>query len=240
MEIRCAVVDDEFLARKYLKDYIAKVPTLTLVGDFNSPLKASPLLQQRTIDLLFLDIQMPDINGLEFLRTLDYKPLIILTTAYSEYALEGYELDVVDYLLKPFSFQRFLQAVHKAEKQLISNSPNENSQPMEQEASLHSNYIVIRADRKFYKINYPDLLYIEGQKAYVTFHYKDKRTTALFSMKELEDRLPTSQFIRIHKSYIVSIDKIEVLEGNQLTVGEITLPIGKSYREQVLRIFQSE
>ncbi|MFO7939844.1 MAG: LytTR family DNA-binding domain-containing protein [Bacteroidales bacterium] len=239
MKIRCVVIDDEFLARKYLMDYIEKVPSLELIGDFNSPLKAGELLQQSQVDLLFMDIQMPEMNGLEFLRTLRHKPQVILTTAYSEYALEGYELDVADYLLKPFSFQRFLEAVHKAERHMIlpEATPGNLQQP---NAEVHTNYIVIRADRKFYKINYPDLLYIEGQKAYVTFHYKDKHTTALFSMKELEERLPSEQFIRIHKSFIVSINKIEILEGNQLTVGEKRLPVGKSYREQVMRLFQPE
>ncbi len=239
MKIRCAVVDDEFLARKYLMDYIQKVPTLELIGDFNSPLKASEVLRQKEVDLLFMDIQMPEMNGLEFLRTLNHKPQVILTTAYSEYALEGYELDVLDYLLKPFSFQRFLQAVHKAERHVImpETAPVEPNKP---NAELHQEYIVIRADRKFYKINYPDLLYIEGQKAYVTFHYKDKHTTALFSMKELEDRLPSNQFIRIHKSFIVSISKIEILEGNQLTVGGKVLPVGKSYKDRVMKLFHPD
>jgi DNA-binding LytR/AlgR family response regulator len=239
MKIRCAVVDDEFLARKYLMDYIQKVPALELIGDFNSPLKASEVLRRQEVDLLFMDIQMPDMNGLEFLRSLNQKPQVILTTAYSEYALEGYELDVIDYLLKPFSFQRFLQAVHKAEHHIIQKDPV-STEPGTPNAELHQNYIVIRADRKFYKINYPDLLFIEGQKAYVTFNYKDKHTTALFSMKELEERLPSDQFIRIHKSFIVSISKIEILEGNQLTVGGKNLPVGKSYKEQVMKLFQPE
>lgn len=238
MNIKCAIIDDEFLARQYLTDYVKKIPYLDLIGDFNSPLKVMDALQKGEIDLIFLDIQMPDITGLDFLRSLDRKPLVILTTAYKEYAIEGYELDAVDYLLKPFSFDRFLKAVNKAnnvfqQKQRGMAAKSE----VHPETNFHEDYIIIRADRKHYKINYEDLIYVEGQKAYVTFHSTTNKITALASLKELEEKLPQQRFIRIHKSFIVSIKKIMSLEGNQIEIASQKLPVGKSYRKQVTDVF---
>src|SRR6056297_3719445 len=239
MQIRCAIIDDEYLARKYIKDYIAKIPYLQLIGDYNSPLKAMDGLQQGKIDLIFLDIQMPDIGGLDFLRSLEKRPYVILTTAYKEFALEGYELEVTDYLLKPFSFDRFLKAVNKVYHSMSQTSqPDSSEADTDQKTDFREDYLVIRADRKYYKINYEDLIYIEGQKAYVTFHSEDKkRITALASLKELEEKLPAGQFIRIHKSYIVSIKKIDALEGNQIEPMGEKLPIGKNYRKEVAKVF---
>ncbi|MFA9388350.1 MAG: LytR/AlgR family response regulator transcription factor [Prolixibacteraceae bacterium] len=235
MMIRCAIVDDEFLARQYLSDYVSKIPFLELVGDFNSPLKVIDLIKCGQIDLLFLDIEMPDITGLDFLRTLDKQPLVIFTTAYKEYALEGYELNVSDYLLKPFSFERFLKAINKV-SEALEGQPNklteEQAAPM-----LYDDYLTIRADRKHYKINYEDLIYIEGQKAYVTFHTTNKKITALASLKDLEEKLPAKQFIRIHKSFIVSIKHIDALDGNLIEINKNQLPVGKSYRLAVEKVF---
>ncbi len=239
MNIRCAIIDDEYLAREYIKEYAAKIPFLELEGDYNSSMKAMVPLQEGKIDLLFLDIQMPDISGLDFLRSLDRKPYVILTTAYKEFALEGYELDVTDYLLKPFSFDRFLKAVNKVHQAMQNKTEAPvSSSGDEEKTDFKADYLVIRADRKYYKINYEDLIYIEGQKAYVTFHSEDKkRITALASLKELEEKLPAGQFIRIHRSYIVSVKKIDALEGNQLEVKGEKLPLGKNYREEVARVF---
>ncbi|TAJ04386.1 DNA-binding response regulator [Marinilabiliaceae bacterium JC017] len=239
MKMRCAIVDDEFLARQYLSVYVSKVPFLELVGDYNSPLKVSEQLHNGEIDLLFLDIQMPDITGLDFLRSLDRKPLVIITTAFKEYAYDSYEFDVVDYLLKPFSFERLLKAVHKAHDMFQkSSTPEQPLEPEQEEPNFHEDYLVIRADRKYYKINFDNLIYVEGQKAYVTFHSEgQKRVTALASLKELEEKLPSGQFIRIHKSYIVSISKIESLEGNLVEVAGQQLPVGKSYRHNVDKLF---
>ena len=239
MKIRCLVIDDERLARDYLKNYISKVPELELVGDFNSPLKATELIKSGNIDLLFIDIQMPDITGVDFVKSLSKKPEVIFTTAYQEYALEGFNLSAVDYLLKPFSFERFYQAVNKVIDKLEGKHIVTDNDP----SSLHSqtsytdNYLTIRADRKFYKINFDDLVYIEGQKAYVTFHTSIKKITALASLKELEEALPKNQFIRIHKSYIVAIQEILSLEGNLIEVSNAKLPVGKNYKENVMKIF---
>jgi two-component system, LytTR family, response regulator len=238
MKIRCIVVDDEALARKYLKDYISKVPFLELVGDFNSPLKAYELLEKGLVDLMFLDIQMPEITGLDFLRSLNRKPHVILTTAYKEYALEGYELDITDYLLKPFSFDRFLKAANKVNMLVLNQEKKEEPKSDYNQTDFHEDYIIIRADRKYYKINYDDLVFIEGQKAYVTFHSEGKKNvTALASLKELEEKLPENKFIRIHKSYIVSIKKIDALEGNMIEIAGEKLPVGKSYKSKVTELF---
>jgi DNA-binding LytR/AlgR family response regulator len=239
MNLKCVIIDDEFLARKYLKDYVTKHPMLELVGDFNSPLKAMEIIKTGVVDLLFLDIQMPDITGIEFLKTLDRAPHVVLTTAYEEFALQGYELNVVDYLLKPFSFERFLKAVNKVQE--LTEMNQQAGMPATSDVNLKpqlkENHLIIRADRKLYKINYEDLLYIEGQKAYVTFHTKKKNITALASLRDLEEQLPSSLFIRIHNSFIVSIPEIDSLEGNQVEISGKLLSIGKSYRSGVEKIF---
>lgn len=238
MKIRCIIIDDEVLARKYLKEYISKVPFLKLVGDFNSPLKASELLEKGMVDLMFLDIQMPEITGLDFLRSLNRKPFVVLTTAYKEYALEGYELDIIDYLLKPFSFNRFLKAANKVNMIMLRIEKKEEPSPSYNQTNFHDDYIVIRADYKHYKINYADLIFIEGQKAYVTFHSEGKKNvTALASLKELEEKLPEKKFIRIHKSYIVSVKKIDSLEGNMIEIVGKKLPVGKSFKSKVVELF---
>jgi DNA-binding LytR/AlgR family response regulator len=241
MKLNCVVIDDEFLARQYIKDYIQKLPFLNLVGDYNSPLLVIEEIKDKKIDILFLDIQMPDISGLDFLKTLNPQPYVILTTAYKEYALEGYEHNVADYLLKPFSFDRFLKAVNKVVNKIqkdkapliLDKNPEISQKPL-----IEKTYLIIRADRKLYKINYDDLIYIEGQKSYVTFHTRERKITALITLKELEEILPEDQFVRIHKSFIVSIKDIDTLEGNLLELCGIKLSIGSSYREKVEKIFK--
>jgi DNA-binding LytR/AlgR family response regulator len=246
MKLTCAIVDDEFLARQYLKDYIKKLPFLELIGDYDSPLMILEELKRNAIDILFLDIQMPDISGLDFLKTLNPQPYVILTTAYKEYALEGYEHNVIDYLLKPFSFDRFLKAVNKAIDRINKERAVFSSikKPMEITPAISEyHFMTIRADRKWYKINFDDLIFIAGQKAYVTFHTRTKNITALKSLKELEETLPPEKFIRIHKSFIVSIRHVETLEGNLISIGGQKLSIGSNYREKVkglLKIQPSE
>ncbi len=239
MKIKCLVIDDERLAREYLKNYISKIPELELLGDFNSPLKATELIKKGEVDLLFIDIQMPDITGIDYVRSLTNKPEVIFTTAYQEFALEGFNLSAVDYLLKPFSFERFFQAVNKVIDKLENKPSSVDNQlsPIQTETTYTETYLTIRADRKLYKINFNDLKYIEGQKAYVTFHTNKKRITALASLKELEEALPNNQFIRIHKSYIVAIRGILSLEGNIIEVDNLKLPVGKIYKEAVMKIF---
>ena len=241
MKIRCVVVDDEHLAREYIINYIAKIPQLELVGDFNSPLKAMDLIKEKKVDLIFLDIQMPDITGIDFMKSLEKKPEVIFTTAYQEYAIEGFNINATDYLLKPFSFERFFQAVNKVIDHVGLRSENKIKVPElpQNETKIADGFLTVKADRKLYKINFDHIIYIEGQRAYVTFHTENKRITALASLKDLEESLPEGDFIRIHKSYIVSVKEILSLEGNIIEVNNVKLPVGKNYKDTVLKIFGS-
>lgn len=220
--MRCLIIDDEPAARDILKTYIADTEELQLVGESKNALEARSALKENEIDLLFLDINMPRLSGIDFLKTLDHPPKVILTTAYSEYALDGYELDVVDYLLKPFSFDRFLKAVEKVGRSI--------SQP-----SAEDEYITIKADGKLYRVPYDQILFAESQADYITVHTKDQKITFYQTMKDLCERLPEHQFIRIHRSFLVSLSCIEFVEGNQVKIGEHKLPIGKSYKEDFLQ-----
>jgi DNA-binding LytR/AlgR family response regulator len=243
MKIRCVIIDDEFLARQYLRDYVGRVPILELAGDFNSPLKALDLLENGAVDLLFLDIHMPDLGGIDFLKTLKRQPYVVLTTAYKEYALEGYELNAADYLLKPFSFERFLKAVNKVAERMAMETRDQAVTPADsrsREPRIREGHLLVRADRKYYKIDYDDLVFIEGQKAYVTFHCRNQKIIALASLKDLEDKLPRDRFIRIHKSFIVSIDDITAMECKSIEIGRRFLPIGKNYRKRVNEVLGLE
>ncbi len=241
-KIRCIIVDDEFPARILLKEFIEKVPNLELLGSFKSGLEALPVIQSENVDLMFLDIQMPDITGVSFLKMLVNKPLVVFTTAYSEYAIESYQLDVLDYLLKPFSFDRFMQTIGKAmqrlsvpQAQTVVAAPAENSSPTK-------DVMLVKADHKIHRIRYDSILYIEGMREYVTIYCQNnEKVITLESLRNLEETMPDDMFIRIHKSYIVRIDKIKALYGNQLKVEGVQeyLPIGKSYKDLVQkRLFE--
>lgn len=241
-KINCLIVDDEELARNLVENYINRLPHLNIVGKCANPFEAMQVLQEKQVDLMFLDIQMPDLTGIEFLKTLSQKTLVIFTTAYKEYAMEGYELDVVDYLLKPFRFERFLQAVNKAGKLLKSNAAETDNAPIpipvQQVEKKQKDYILVKSDFKVFRIFYKDILYIESMKEYVAFHTPSGRTLSLGSLKKLEQELPTELFMRIHKSYIANINCIAALEGNMVHLGKKKLPIGTSYKEAVMkRIF---
>ena len=228
------VVDDEFHARKLLADYVSRIPFLNLARSCMNVFEAIETMQKEYIDLLILDIQMPDMTGMEFARSLHKKPVIIFSTAYSEYAVEGFELDVADYLLKPIEFPRFLQAVYKAKSRIDAQSPvvaiNQQTTRIQPEAN---DFLIIKDGPKIHKIGYSDLLYIEGQREYVTFHTTQKNITALYVMKNLEESLPREHFIRVHKSYIVAIKHIEMIEGNMLKVSGEKIPIGGSYKNDL-------
>lgn len=222
------IADDEFLARKLIQEYVQKIESLNLVDCCSDGLKAMEILMNEKIDILLLDIQMPDLTGLELLKTIENQPATILTTAYSEYAVDAFELGVVDYLLKPFDFPRFLQAINKA----IDMRPKEISAA--EPAQTPSDYIMVKADYKLYKVNFCDLLFIEGQHEYVTFHTKTKRITALYSLKNLEDTLPKDKFVRVHKSYIVAFDYVEDIDKTTVTVAGNKISIGASYRDELI------
>lgn len=246
------IVDDEFLARKLLQGYVQKMPNLELVGTAQNSFEAFSFVKDHAVDILLLDIHMPDLNGLELARTLKNIPAIIFTTAYSEYALESYEVSAVDYLLKPIALPRFMQAIEKAVIRIESLSgSNETSASSEnatetQETDKNEtlpqgtitnsgkDYLLVKADYRLYKINFSDLLYIEGQHEYVSFYTTGKRITALYSLKSLEEQLPSNLFIRVHKSYIISINNISEIEQLNVIVAGQKIPIGGSYRDQLL------
>lgn len=258
------IVDDEFLARKLLQDYVSKIPELQLAGTAQNAFEAFSFCKEHPVDIVLLDIHMPDLNGIELARTLKNVPSIIFTTAYSEYALESYEVSAVDYLLKPIALPRFMQAIEKAIARLKGLAPSEAPEASASSVpSFHSlqtpegsnpsllskpsnlsnfsnpstpfpSFLMVKADYKLYKINFDDLYYVEGQHEYVSFYTKDKRITALYSLKALEDQLPREKFVRVHKSYIVSIDHISEIEQVTVTVAGQKIPIGGSYRDSLL------
>ncbi|MBQ0129952.1 MAG: response regulator transcription factor, partial [bacterium] len=218
------IVDDEFLARKLLQDYVSKINSLQLVASCANAVEAIEALKNNKVDILLLDIQMPDITGLELVQSLEHKPAVIFTTAYSEFAVDAFNLGVTDYLLKPFDFPRFFQAISKA---IGSNAQTEviNAKKTSDAVSKSADFITVKADYKLYKINYDDLLFIEGQHEYVTFHTPQRRITALFALKDLEEMLPQDRFVRVHKSYIVSFDHIQDLDKSDVTVAGTKIPV---------------
>lgn len=228
-EIKTIIIDDEFPARKLLSEYASKIANIKLCGVCDNAVHALELLQNEEVDLVFTDIQMPDLSGMEFIRSLKNPPLIVFTTAHSEYAIDSYELEAVDYLLKPISFPRFVQAVNKVQEriQLLRSK--------ECETKPEKDYFMVKADYKLYRIDFVNILFVEGQSEYVTFHLKDnKKITAYYALKKLEEELPSRDFMRIHKSYIVSLANIESVEGNLVTIAGQKLSIGKNYKDLLM------
>lgn len=227
MSTSCIIVDDEPLARSLLKDYVSKVPSLILLDVCSSPVIAMEIIQTQSVDLIFLDIQMPEITGLSLLKIMKKKPLVVLTTAYSEYALESYELDVVDYLLKPITFSRFLQAVDK-----VNSRMNTSSASLEKITPNPSQpFIFVKDGTKLVKVRWEDILYIEGLKDYVTIHTKQQKVVSLQRLKSMEEQLPSDQFIRIHNSFIVALNAIDTIHKNEVHIGSAAVPISDSYRK---------
>jgi DNA-binding LytR/AlgR family response regulator len=228
VNITCLIVDDEPLARNLLKEYVNKVPYLDLKGTCSNAIEAMELMRRHPVDLLLLDIQMPDITGTTFVKTLQRKPLVIFTTAYSDYALESYDLDVVDYLLKPITFERFLRAIDKVGQRVTSVTAVTPVKPTQGEAE--SSFIFVKDGTKLVKVRWEDILYIEGLKDYVTIHTREKKIVTLQRLKTLETQLPANKFIRIHNSYIVALGAIDVIHKNDVQVGKTLLPISDTYR----------
>ena len=235
--IRCLVVDDEPLALDILEDYISKVPFLTLVKTTTSAIEGLSLVQSDAIDLVFLDVQMPELTGIQFLKIINGKCDVILTTAYSQYALDGYELDVVDYLLKPIAFDRF----YKAAQKVLQNSGNTNL-PAPDVLSVQKNhdFIFVKTEHKIQKIYLDDILYIEGLKDYISIFTRSERIITLQNMKKMEESLPSKSFIRVHKSYIIALGKIESIERSRIQIGEKIIPIGDTYREYFFKQIENK
>ncbi|BDC98588.1 LytTR family DNA-binding domain-containing protein [Persicobacter psychrovividus] len=228
-KLKCLIVDDELLARMLLKDYVSKVPNLELIDTCESPLEAIELLKSTDIDLLFLDIQMPDLTGFELLNALAKPPMVIFTTAYAEHAVKGFEVQAIDYLLKPFSLDRFMKAVAKAEELMSLKEVAPTTTPAATE-----DFLMIKEDYKYHRINVSDIAYVEGMREYVRYHTPTMKVMALQSLTKLMDKLPQGKFMRVHKSFIVNMDFVEGLDGNQLKILEQYVPIGKTYKEAVL------
>ena len=229
--IRCVVVDDKPLAIDVLKHYISKVPSLTLVFSTVNPLEALNKVLEGDVDLVFLDIQMPELTGLQFMKIVKGKCLVVLTTAYAEYALEGFENDAVDYLLKPVSFERFYKAIAKA--QLILNGMADIAKPSSTTPAKGKelSHIFVKTDYKLVRVNIADILYIEGLQNYVVIYTATEKITSLQTMKKTEQLLPADQFVRIHKSFIVAISKITSIERHRVSIGDRTIALGEVYRE---------
>jgi len=228
-KLSCIIVDDEPIARKILQEFTEQTPFLDLLGKFESATKAEEFLKTNQPDLIFLDIEMPKVSGLEMIRRINTESMIILTTAFPQYALDGYELDIIDYLLKPFALHRFLKAVQKAKDFYEMKT---QSVPIAI-GTLPPSYIFIKSEKRIEKVELSDILYAEVLGNYVTIYTERKKIIAYLTMKSLESQLSEADFIKIHQSFLVNRSKIESVEGNELRVGTKSLPISRNYRESV-------
>jgi two-component system LytT family response regulator len=233
-KIKCMVVDDEPLAREVVSRFISRVPTLQLVTECENAIQALTAIQQQEIDLIFVDIQMPELLGTEFIRILQHPPKFILTTAFPEYALEGYDLDVVDYLLKPIQFERFLKAINKAALQIGVAPPPIPTTHARQEDRADP-YLYFRTDRKMVKVMLDEIVYIEGMKNYIRIITTNGAIITKNSMAAVEAMLPETTFIRTHRSFIVSRTKISSFTGETIGLGTVEIPIGKLFKNSVMK-----
>ncbi|MCU0445026.1 MAG: LytTR family DNA-binding domain-containing protein [Microscillaceae bacterium] len=235
--IKCIIIDDEPLALDILEDYIQKIPYLKLVKKCGSALEALECLKRESVQLIFLDIQMPDLTGIQFMKALPKMPDVIFTTAYSDYAIEGFNLNAVDYLLKPISFDRFLQAVNKYYDRIYNQQNNTSTEEATEEDG--DKFIFVKTEYKIVKVNLKDVLYIEGLKDYIRIVLPQSQLLTLQSMKYMESTLPNKMFVRVHKSYIVSIRHLETIERNKIKVRDKWIPIGNTYRDGFYRLVQN-
>lgn len=231
MTLNCIIVEDEPIARGILRTYILQVPYLRLLGECTDAFEAMQLINKQAVDLVFLDINMPRLSGLDMLRTLKKYPAIIITSAYPEYALDGFELSVTDYLLKPFSFPRFVQAT---EKVLNQNELSEKSyvQPGKDD------FLMVKSDKKLTKIFFNDITYVEAYGNYIFIYCGPERIMSKQTLTQFEEQLPGNKFVRIHKSYVVSMKAVKFFEGNEVAVDGKKLPVGKVYRNEMLKRFK--
>ncbi len=229
--INCIIIDDEPLARKGLKEYIADIDFLNLTGEFDNALKATEQLSSGKVQLLFLDIQMPKITGLDFFKTLHHPPPVIFTTAYPQFALDGFELNALDYLVKPISFDRFLKAAIRAKefyevRQINMDEPKQGDQAPD--------YFFIKAENKLVKIFFDEILFAEALQNYVVIHTKEKKHITYLTFKAVEEYLPVTQFIKTHKSYIIAVSKIENIDGNIIQTGNHQIPVSRNFKDEVM------
>jgi DNA-binding LytR/AlgR family response regulator len=226
MKLNCLVIDDEPVARKGIAEYVGEVDFLNLIAQCENAVKASSYLNQSSVDLIFLDIQMPKLSGIEFLKTLKNPPLVIFTTAYSEYALESYSLDVVDYMVKPITFDRFLKAAQKAME--IHSLKRLAGQVRE------ADHFFVKCDSKYEKLFYHEVRYIEALQNYAVIHTENRKLITYITMTGLENQLPKEQFLKVHKSYIIGIAHIKAIDGNEILIGEVRIPLSRNSKEEVV------
>lgn len=225
--IKCIIVEDEMLAQQVIQSHLQKVERFQLVGICNNAKEAQELLRKQEVDVMFLDIQMPGMTGLGLLKTLQDPPLVILTTAYADYALESYDFNVVDYLLKPISFERFSKALNKiADGKFLEEKPATGSN--------NNEHIFIKSSSRFFKVDFTNIIYVEGMKDYVKIHTHENMLVTHQTMQEMEQLLPPCKFMRIHKSYIIALSHVKSIFGNSIDIGKATLPIGVNYKEKVM------
>ena len=229
--INCVIIDDEPLARKGLREYISDVDFLNLAGEYDNALKATEMISRGEAQLLFLDIQMPKITGLEFMKTLQKPVPVIFTTAFPQYALDGFDLNALDYLVKPISFDRFLKAALKAKEYYEVRQKNDADKTPVAEVG---DYFFVKADNKLVKVLFSDILFIEALQNYVVIHTQEKKLITYLTFKSVEEYLPSSQFIKVHKSFIVSATKIDSIEGNDIRIGQHYIPISRNLKDEVM------
>jgi DNA-binding LytR/AlgR family response regulator len=229
MIIHSIVIDDEPLARKGLKEYIADTDFLHFTGEFENPLKAADIISRGEVQLLFLDIQMPKITGLDFFRTLQHAPPVIFTTAYPQYALDGFEVNALDYLVKPISFERFLKAALKAREYYEVREKNKTDIP-----PAAAGYFFIKADNKLVKLAYDDILFAEALQNYVVIHTTEKKYLTYLTFRSVEEYLPVDKFVKTHKSYIIAANRIDSIEGNDIRIGQHHIPISRNLKDEVM------
>jgi DNA-binding LytR/AlgR family response regulator len=231
MKIKCIAIDDEPLALEIIKDYCSKIPFLDLIRTFDNAMESIDFIKNNKIDLLFLDIQMEELTGIQLLHVLTHKPNVIFTTAYDSFAIQGYELDAVDYLLKPISFERFLKAVNKVSEKLNVEHLIENKT---KEVTIYTpgdDYFFVKTEFRLEKVNFADIMYIEGMGDYLRIVTPTKRLMTLQNFKKMEEMLPANKFYRVHKSYIIALDKIENIERNRIKISDKLIPISDTYKK---------
>lgn len=233
--MKCLVVDDEPLALDILESYIKKVPDLELVGKCSNALEASEFLKNHKVDLMFLDIQMPEITGLEFMRSLSNPPLVVFSTAYSEFAVEGFELNALDYLLKPVAFDRFNKTIERVREYMSLKKSDEVEAP-----DLENDHIFIKSNQKQVKLSYDQIFYVEAFADYVKLYTAEKRYITLQTMKNMEQKLPKEKFIRVHRSFIVGLKYITSFNSSEVEIGAVKIPVGKNYKDEFLLKLRSK
>ena len=243
--IKCIIVEDETLAQDVIRNHLGRIDQFELVGVYRNAPEAAAALDTLEVDVMFLDIRLPGMSGLHFLRNLSDPPLVVLTTAYAEYALESYEFNVIDYLLKPISFERFAKAVNKLLDGRLYSLPGKEPSPpggnFPPAAGGHpslppGDHLFIKSNSKFFRVNFSEILYVQGMKDYLKIHTPDYTLITHQTMNELEKTLPSRQFIRVHRSYLVAIGHIKTIYGNSIELGKVTIPIGLNYKETVMSL----